>query len=137
MTRLPPGSKRTDTLFPYTTLFRSRERRIGVGAQEVDVGADAGVEVREPEAARGRAVVVGTDAGEVEPLRMARREAARLQDRLGERDVAADALLGSHPEVGVDDGGDRGHGRVAGVVGPDRTSTRQNSSHYCEARMPS
>src|SRR3546814_19096462 len=23
MIRLPPGSKRTDTLFPYTTLFRS------------------------------------------------------------------------------------------------------------------
>src|SRR3546814_2731871 len=25
MTRLPPRSTRTDTLFPYTTLFRSRE----------------------------------------------------------------------------------------------------------------
>src|SRR3546814_10923253 len=26
MTRRPPSSTRTDTLFPYTTLFRSRER---------------------------------------------------------------------------------------------------------------
>src|SRR3546814_16212448 len=26
MTRLPPRSTRTDTLFPYTTLFRSRDR---------------------------------------------------------------------------------------------------------------
>src|SRR3546814_451779 len=28
MIRRPPRSTRTDTLFPYTTLFRSRERRI-------------------------------------------------------------------------------------------------------------
>src|SRR3546814_15544001 len=27
MIRRPPRSTRTDTLFPYTTLFRSRERR--------------------------------------------------------------------------------------------------------------
>src|SRR3546814_10788252 len=27
MIRLPPGSTRTDTLFPYTTLFRSFRRR--------------------------------------------------------------------------------------------------------------
>src|SRR3546814_20654245 len=26
MIRLPPGSTRTDTLFPYTTLFRSNQR---------------------------------------------------------------------------------------------------------------
>src|SRR3546814_18205953 len=29
MTRRPPKSKRTDTLFPYTTLFRSLARRTG------------------------------------------------------------------------------------------------------------
>src|SRR3546814_16380911 len=28
MIRRPPRSTRTDTLFPYTTLFRSRERRL-------------------------------------------------------------------------------------------------------------
>src|SRR3546814_3965911 len=28
MIRRPPGSKRTDTLFPYTTLFRSPYRKI-------------------------------------------------------------------------------------------------------------
>src|SRR3546814_12211750 len=27
MSRRPPGSTRTDTLFPYTTLFRSRQLR--------------------------------------------------------------------------------------------------------------
>src|SRR3546814_9073338 len=34
MIRRPPGSTRTDTLFPYTTLFRSQKRRgelIGFG----------------------------------------------------------------------------------------------------------
>src|SRR3546814_8150847 len=29
MIRLPPRSTRTDTLFPYTTLFRSKEARCG------------------------------------------------------------------------------------------------------------
>src|SRR3546814_3703128 len=46
MIRRPPRSTRTDTLFPYTTLFRARalrhnrERRHIFGEQ--DVGADAG-----------------------------------------------------------------------------------------------
>src|SRR3546814_9690818 len=31
MKRRPPRSTRTDTLFPYTTLFRSRHRRAGSG----------------------------------------------------------------------------------------------------------
>src|SRR3546814_10397594 len=33
MIRRPPRSTRTDTLFPYTTLFRSTERRTGTQAQ--------------------------------------------------------------------------------------------------------
>src|SRR3546814_2577375 len=40
MRRRPPRSTRTDTLFPYTTLFRSHERR-GSFCQPV-VGAPAG-----------------------------------------------------------------------------------------------
>src|SRR3546814_5294346 len=32
MIRRPPGSTRTDTLVPYTTLFRSRRRRGAAGA---------------------------------------------------------------------------------------------------------
>src|SRR3546814_18458419 len=35
MIRLPPNSTRTDTLFPYTTLFRSRTVR-GAGAMNLD-----------------------------------------------------------------------------------------------------
>src|SRR3546814_2647064 len=33
MIRLPPRSTRTDTLSPYTTLFRSRCRRRGAGSR--------------------------------------------------------------------------------------------------------
>src|SRR3546814_13856577 len=33
MIRRPPRSTRTDTLFPYTTLFRSRSRRVQGGEQ--------------------------------------------------------------------------------------------------------
>src|SRR3546814_5766419 len=40
MIRRPPGSKRTDTLFPYTTLFRSQSLGIGrhVGEEALPVG---------------------------------------------------------------------------------------------------
>src|SRR3546814_5833109 len=49
MIRRPPRSTRTDTLFPYTTLFRSRLERI---AAEINA-ADG-----------GRALAVTADAGE-------------------------------------------------------------------------
>src|SRR3546814_1043345 len=45
MIRRPPRSTRTDTLFPYTTLFRSRPRRqprqetLRVLAEHLDLGA--------------------------------------------------------------------------------------------------
>src|SRR3546814_20799854 len=35
MIRLPPRSTRTDTLFPYTTLFRSAEQRLGAFDREL------------------------------------------------------------------------------------------------------
>src|SRR3546814_7304720 len=41
MIRRPPRSTRTDTLFPYTTLFRSREmKRHGSDLVPVDTAAD-------------------------------------------------------------------------------------------------
>src|SRR3546814_5370581 len=42
MIRLPPRSTRTDTLFPYTTLFRSRRLVLAVGAAAIAGTADAG-----------------------------------------------------------------------------------------------
>src|SRR3546814_15184073 len=54
MIRLPPRSTRTDTLFPYTTLFRSlggRARAINAVDEDADRGLDAGVVGAFPEAA--------------------------------------------------------------------------------------
>src|SRR3546814_9553222 len=42
MIRRPPRSTRTDTLFPYTTLFRSPGARDGAGQAEVRGGARRG-----------------------------------------------------------------------------------------------
>src|SRR3546814_19060934 len=41
MIRRPPRSTRTDTLFPYTTLFRSHFRiDVGIGAMHAEVARD-------------------------------------------------------------------------------------------------
>src|SRR3546814_18329311 len=39
MIRRPPRSTRTDTLFPYTTLFRSVGRALGSDAETREIGA--------------------------------------------------------------------------------------------------
>src|SRR3546814_6473243 len=51
MIRRPPRSTRTDTLFPYTTLFRSAHERAKErnGSCGRALFADAGVECRTPE----------------------------------------------------------------------------------------
>src|SRR3546814_13023747 len=43
MIRRPPRSTRTDTLFPYTTLFRSMEGRLTVCNMSIEAGARAGM----------------------------------------------------------------------------------------------
>src|SRR3546814_5183702 len=50
MRRRPPRSTRTDTLFPYTTLFRSGRKHFQVAALDVQCYAGIGVE----RAQRGR-----------------------------------------------------------------------------------
>src|SRR3546814_14571314 len=52
MVRRPPRSTRTDTLFPYTTLFRSPERAgsepgLGVGRLAADLEIEAGIGLEE------------------------------------------------------------------------------------------
>src|SRR3546814_19007632 len=63
MTRRPPRSTRTDTLFPYTTLFRSRSRRNhrrphpGRGTPPaVTAGGNAGAGVARPAAAAAQSL---------------------------------------------------------------------------------
>src|SRR3546814_13936465 len=61
MIRRPPRSTRTDTLFPYTTLFRSVDHEPGV-LLELGVelaGAPAGVAGIEPQRAQGAVELVG------------------------------------------------------------------------------
>src|SRR3546814_10854414 len=107
MIRRPPRSTRTDTLFPYTTLFRSQD--IGL-AQRVDRFQPVGgfVMPEGPAVARGRAL----------------QRRAELVDRAGlaavaeERTVGADGGAPAAPGVGE---------RRAGLQ--DRKSTRLNSSH--------
>src|SRR3546814_6149528 len=46
MQRLPPISTRTDTLVPYTTLFRSRLETLAPQLQSLDQNEPAALEVR-------------------------------------------------------------------------------------------
>src|SRR3546814_13813736 len=53
MIRRPPRSTRTDTLFPYTTLFRSVVRHVGAGRRPLHAGRravelDQAAEIRRP-----------------------------------------------------------------------------------------
>src|SRR3546814_8983120 len=120
MIRRPPISTRTDTRFPYTTLFRSHqlrtwsappfariERRIARGAIE----GDSRLHPVEDEG-----VALGPRHADV---------------RLGvkfERDGGAVA------KFAVDD---RAGALPAAFFLEDRKSTRLNSSHSCASRMPS
>src|SRR3546814_13449088 len=121
MIRRPPRSTRTDTLFPYTTLFRSPhpEGRVGalIGAiMEDDEVADAfivegdapvvGVDVDGGEIAVGEvreqlgdAVLDQVDARRFERLEEARREAER-DDIAGPRPLRSEARRGGKECVG-------------------------------------
>src|SRR3546814_19198971 len=103
MLRRPPRSTRTDTLFPYTTLFRSPAMPQGAieGSTEGDLSADA-----------------GGDAPAVVAVERLDDERPAQAFRFGERcvHVAEQAAAGD--------------GQAGFVQQPlDRKSTRLNSSH--------
>src|SRR3546814_5715298 len=111
MIRRPPRSTRTDTLFPYTTLFRSRDfdGTVVFIFQPAEEGGNAGAH-------------------------------AMMQDGLFEK-FPCDAVFGLHnmPGMPVNQFGFRSGPAMAssnrwditirGVGGQDRKSTRLNSSH--------
>src|SRR3546814_4584676 len=116
MIRRPPRSTRTDTLFPYTTLFRSARYRALARAHGVEqrvhfLGPVANAEL--PELYRAADAVVMPSASE------------------GLANAWVEALACGTPIVISDAGG------AAELVTSDRKSTRLNSSHYCATRMPS
>src|SRR3546814_19703583 len=89
MIRRPPRSTRTDTLFPYTTLFRSAERHDVVDAREVadTDGADGQPLHRAGDAARGdhvalveRVLELDEDAGDDVLHQLLRTDADREPD---------------------------------------------------------
>src|SRR3546814_8261199 len=113
MIRRPPRSTRTDTLFPYTTLFRS-----GVWFDR-DAGRQHGERLAEALAHQGR-LAARAGNGQIAPLAVERLlvggEAAPHQQRRG------DTVLRRAADV------ERlGHGAKAGAE--DRKSTRPNSRH--------
>src|SRR3546814_13246403 len=100
MIRLPPRATRTDTLFPYTTLFRSR--------YELGRGRIEGVERAPIDERSLRAGLVGRSARPVVEIERRRGREHGIVARLGRGDRAVDAAPRHHR---------------------DRKSTRLNSSH--------
>src|SRR3546814_6966502 len=125
MIRLPPRSTRTDTLFPYTTLFRSLTVTLPP-ALTAWTGLDAFVHALE--SCTNRNASAGNSLTAHKALALisgALETAVRAPDNLQAR---GDLLLGSAlAGIAIDNSG----------TAVDRKSTRLNSSHYCASRMPS
>src|SRR3546814_13889537 len=83
MIRRPPRSTRTDTLFPYTTLFRS-EAGAGVAVGLVEAGLED-----EVDAERGGDFLELAGDVELQLHRLAHAGAGDQEDRLVEADVKA------------------------------------------------
>src|SRR3546814_11510039 len=64
MIRRPPRSTRTDTLFPYTTLFRSRIRAAGISGLHHDTGLVPGFQAGADRVRRGLRHAARLDAVE-------------------------------------------------------------------------
>src|SRR3546814_3072036 len=107
MLRRPPRSTRTDTLFPYTTLFRSLDEEIERWLRSEDTPII--LCVNKAEGKQGEAGLMDSSAlGFDNPLALSAEHGERLVELF-------DAL---RPSV-------------------DRKSTRLNSSPYCACRLPS
>src|SRR3546814_19679578 len=126
MIRLPPRSTRTDTLFPYTTLFRSilteRSGAIGGEPDGVGDGRAVGIDVENIIGARGDPKLLGHAVGDLEigdPLgaeaRVVDRKAA---DEIIERleFVVARFLVVTRKGNEVEVGADRWEGSRGGKV---------------------
>src|SRR3546814_19798269 len=124
MIRRPPGSTRTDTLYPYTTLFRSPFERVGIAlvarvvadrlaiidedARQIVVCVKLGLVV----AYDDQRVDAGGDDRRPDPLDPPLGGAHALVEQRG-RDMVAQRLVRAFQQHGIG----------------DRKSTRLNSSH--------
>src|SRR3546814_11860077 len=110
MIRRPPRSTRTDTLFPYTTLFRSararqRQRNLIIDAIELDVGA----------------LAVPLDVIVADAMRVRRQARLRHHPESGQQ--AAVAALPPQLNTGV------GIGRVAEILTRDEPHAAVREGH--------
>src|SRR3546814_10123764 len=91
MIRRPPSSTRTDTLFPYTTLFRSRRDDDGLARHCARVRGPASWRTRQG---------IPTRAGKGPPPRVHRRRRARSPGAHRTAAVGRTGRLGSRGHVG-------------------------------------
>src|SRR3546814_1162615 len=114
MIRRPPRSTRTDTLFPYTTLFRSLriDRGYGVFGVAADTGAEAQAALAALVPEEGELWIV---EGEPWPVPDGTREVKR-------------AVLAQMVAEGAPPAPRAGEPAIL-ALGVDRKSTRLNSSH--------
>src|SRR3546814_20354137 len=97
MIRRPPRSTRTDTLFPYTTLFRSDEQVDGeIAAQEAVVGGEIALE-------RGPSILCNEGLGEgIAPIEIGDRRGRPPRRRVRDlRPVGLDAERLAGAAVGI------------------------------------
>src|SRR3546814_10609728 len=128
MIRRPPRSTRTDTLFPYTTLFRSRAASAaGDGPARVRIvgTVDQGSHA-EAERAALRPAEYGSERVEAH-VEHGAPNAAPVQARTAR--PALEPASGLLPDLPADRRGRPDH--------RERNSTRRNSSASCASRMPS
>src|SRR3546814_5209338 len=121
MIRRPPRSTRTDTLFPYTTLFRSRPHAVAPAVARVGERAPDGKMHGDEVLERGGPDIDLAAVGEVQELERAAVALADLRLR----------TLGWPPNaqrVGVHHGRGRPE-HLIHVGGADRKSTRLKYSH--------
>src|SRR3546814_11895534 len=96
MIRRPPRSTRTDTLFPYTTLFRSLGGR-AVGAESVQQAICAGrVQLALPGGWRGRTLHRPAISGRTPDLLAVPRRTAHLWRDAARQDRKSTRLNSSH-----------------------------------------
>src|SRR3546814_4151051 len=119
----PPRSTRTDTLFPYPTLFRSTsgDLEAAIASGEIDVPAGGGTAAEKKMLAQVAARPVAsrtsaTTGGDVS------RFCVPVSGR-----VSAPRPPANYADAPMASGG--GRAVPLGAQGPDRKSTRLNSSH--------
>src|SRR3546814_9158173 len=118
MIRRPPRSTRTDTLFPYTTLFRSGLARLSPRGATAERGDGTWAYVPLEEIAPG--VILLIAAGERVPVD------GRVVSGTSDLDCAL--VTGESAPRAVTPGAELQAGTL-NITGPDRKSTRLNSSH--------